>query len=196
MTANAMTTRDLGQDEHHLQHAVDPVPQRVQPVPDDLGGERAVRVGEHPGVDLRAPVEQQRRDDQEDHAEDDPGGAGVRAEEPRLAAFVVRVVPEPDDGEGDDPGQHADGEQVLDEPDEGPVPDAGDRERPGEQRAVGLDDRQQQDDEAPERGRVRRARAPTTSAACAARSPRWPGPPRPGRDARGPRRPARARAAR
>ena len=111
---------DLGQDEHHLQHAVHPVAQRGQPVPDDLGGERAVRVGEHPGVDLRAPVDQQRGDDQEDHPEHDPGGAGVRAEEPGLAAFLMRVVPDPDDGEGDDPGQHADGEQVLDEPDERP----------------------------------------------------------------------------
>ena len=52
----------------------------------------------------------------------------------------------------------------------------------GEQGAVGLDDRQQQDDEAPERQPRAPPRAPTTSAACAARSPRWPGPPtsRPG----------------
>jgi hypothetical protein len=63
----------------------------------------------------------------------------------------------PDHGEGDDAGQHAHGEQVLDEPDERPVPDARDRERPVEQIAVDLDDRQQQDDETPERRRVRRA---------------------------------------
>ena len=82
---------------------------------------------------------------------------GVRAEEPGLAALPVRVVGQPDHGEGDDAGQHADGEQVLDEPDEGPVPDAGDRERAGEQVPVRLDDRQDQDDEAPERQRVRGA---------------------------------------
>ena len=53
---------DLRQDEHHLQDAVHPVAQRVQPVPDDPGGERpGVRVGEHAGVDLRAAVEQQGR---------------------------------------------------------------------------------------------------------------------------------------
>ena len=67
------------------------------------------------------------------------------------------------------PASTADGEQVLDEPDEGPVPDPRERERPGEQVTVGLDDRQQQHDEAPERRRVRRLRAPTTAAACAAR---------------------------
>jgi len=48
--------------------------------------------------------------------------------------------------------------QVLDEPDKGPVPDAGDREGPAEQVAVGLDDRQQQHDETPEGGRVGRPR--------------------------------------
>jgi hypothetical protein len=81
---------------------------------------------------------------------------GVRAEEARPAAFPVRVVAQPDDGERDDAGQHAGGEQVLDEADRRPVADPRDRERAGEQRAVGLDDRQQQHDEAPERRRVRR----------------------------------------
>jgi hypothetical protein len=75
----------------------------------------------------------------------------------RPAAFLVRVVAHPDHGERDDAGEDADGEQVLDEPGERPVPDPRDRERPGEQGAVGLDDRQQQDDEAPERRGVRRA---------------------------------------
>ena len=73
---------DLGQEEDHLQDAVDAVAQRVQPVADDLARERAVGVGEHAGVDLRAAVQQQGGDDQEDHAEHDPGGAGVGAEEP------------------------------------------------------------------------------------------------------------------
>ena len=55
----------------------------MQPVPDDLEANAACGVGEDAGVDLRAAVQQQRRDDQEDHAQDEPGGAGMRAEEPR-----------------------------------------------------------------------------------------------------------------
>ena len=147
---------DLGQDEHRLQHAVDPVPQRRQPVPHDLRRERPVRVREHPGVDLRPPVEQQRGDDQEDHPQHDPRGPGMRPEEPRPPPFPVRVVADPDHREGGDPEQHSDGEQVLDEPDERPVPDHRDREGPGEQIPVHLDDRQDQHDEAPERRRMRR----------------------------------------
>ena len=117
-----------------------------------------MRVGEHPGVDLRAAVQQQRRDDQEDHAEDQPRRARVRAEKPRPAALAVRVVPQPDHGERDDPGQHRDGEQVLKEADGLPVPDAGNRERPAEQVAVRFDDRQQQDSKAPEGQGMRHAR--------------------------------------
>ncbi len=64
---------------------------------------------------------------------------------------------QPDDREGDDAGQHRHGEQVLDEPDDRPVADDRDREAAAEQVTVGLDDRQQQDDEAPERQRVRHA---------------------------------------
>ena len=112
-------------------------------------------VGEDPGVDLRAPVKEQGGDDQEDHAQDQPGGLRVRAEEAGGPAAALRGVPHPDHGERDDRGQHGHREQVLDEPDERPVPDARDGERPGEQGAVGLDDRQQQHDEAPERQRMR-----------------------------------------
>jgi hypothetical protein len=71
---------------------------------------------------------------------------------------AVRVVPQPDHGERDNPGQHRHGEQVLQEPDGGPVPDAGNRERPAEQVAVRLDDRQQQDGKAPEGEGMRHAR--------------------------------------
>ena len=149
---------ELGQDEHRLQDAVDPVAEGVQRPGDHPGRERpGRRVGEHPGVDLRPAVEQERGDDQEDHAEDNPCGPGVGAEEPRSAAFPVRVLAHPDDRERDDPGEHADGEQVLQEPGDRPVPDARDREGAREQVPVGLDDRQQQHDETPERGRVRRA---------------------------------------
>ena len=115
-------------------------------------------VGEHARVNLRAPVQQQRRDHTEDHAEHDPCGPGVRAEKPRPAALPVRVVPQPDHAERDDPGQYRHGEQVLDEPGERPVPDPRNGERPGEQGAERFDDRQQQDGEAPERQGMRRAR--------------------------------------
>ena len=101
------------------------------------------------------------------------------ASEPRLDEKAAAFGRFQDGGEGDDPGEDPDGEQVLDEPDSGPRPDPGDRERPLEQRPVGLDDGQQQDDEAPERGRVRGPgmlhfssfRCPITSVSCAFRSP-------------------------
>ena len=134
-----------------------PYPSGCSQLPTSMRGERPVVVGEHPGVDLRPAVEQQRGDDQEDHGQDQPGGAGVGAEEPRPAAFPVRVVAQPDHRERADPGEHPDGEQVLQEAEHRPVPDAGDREGPGEQVAVGLDDREDQDEEAPERRRVRGA---------------------------------------
>ena len=47
------------------------------------------------------------------------------AEEPGPAALLVRVVAQPDDGEGGQAGQHADGDEVLGEPDQRPVPDPG-----------------------------------------------------------------------
>ena len=136
-----------------------PVAERRQPVPDDLRGERAVVVGEHAGVDLRAPVQQQRRDDQEDHARARPTRRPVcepknrDARPSRCGSFRSRITVNVMI-----PASTADGEQVLQEADGRPVPDAGDRERPAEQVAVRLDDRQQQNDEAPERQGVRHAR--------------------------------------
>jgi hypothetical protein len=44
--------------------------------------ERAVRVGEVAGVDLRAAVDQQRRDHQKDQEQDQPRRSGVRPVEP------------------------------------------------------------------------------------------------------------------
>ena len=120
MTANAHHHRDLGQDEHHLQNRVHLVTQGRQPVPDDLGRERPMRIREHPGVDLRPPVQQQRRDDTEDHPQHDPRRAGMRPEEPRLAALLMRIVLDPDQGERDNPEQHPDREQILNEPDKRP----------------------------------------------------------------------------
>jgi hypothetical protein len=98
--------RELEQDERGLQGLVRGQAERVQPVPDDLRGESAVRVGENAGVDLRAAVDQQRRDDQEDQEQHEPGRAGVRAGEARFAALALRVGPQPDDRERGDAHQH------------------------------------------------------------------------------------------
>jgi hypothetical protein len=114
-----------------------------------------MRVGEVTGVDLCAPVEQQRGDDQEDPQQDKPRGAGVAPGEARCPACPMRIATQPDDAEGDDAGQHPDREQVLAEADHGPVADDRDRERLAEQVPVSLDDRQQQHDRAPEGQRVR-----------------------------------------
>ena len=173
-----------------------PRAKRGQPVPDDLRGERAVRVGEVPGVDLRAPVQQQRGDDQEDHAQHEPRRAGVRPGEPGRPALPLGVVAQPDHREGDQPGQDQHREQVLQEPQRERMPDPGDREPAGEQVPVGLDDREDQDDEAPERDEVSQRPGPSTSAASAGRTPPRPGPRRRVPRASGPPRSAPARAAR
>ena len=148
--------RHLRQQEHRLQHAVDPAAQRRQPVPHQLRGERAVRVGEIAGVDLRAAGQQQRGDDQENTQQHQPRRTRVTAGKPRRPALPARVLPQPDHRERDDPGQHRHREQVLGERDERPVIDA--RELLVEQVPVGLDDRQQQHGETPERERMRQAR--------------------------------------
>ena len=75
---------ELGQQEHHLQHAVDPGAQRVQDLRHDPRREGpGVRVGEDAGVDAaRRGTAARSAMTTEDHAQHDPGGAGVRAEEP------------------------------------------------------------------------------------------------------------------
>ena len=82
-------------------------------------------------------------------SEDDPGGTGVGAVEAGLALEAARGVLQPDDGEDDEGDQDGDGEEVLDEADPVPGPDARDVEVLVEEVAVGLDDREQQDGEAP-----------------------------------------------
>jgi hypothetical protein len=69
-----------------------------------------------------------------------------------------RGVPQPDHREHDQPGQHGHRKQVLQEAQHERMPDPRDRERPAEQVAVGLDDREDQNDEAPEGEQVRGAR--------------------------------------
>ena len=118
-----------------------------------------MRVGEHAGVDLRPPVDQQRGDDQEDHRRGRPrrrgcasrrtGTCGLR----ECGLFRIRITVKVMI-----PASTPTANRSSMNPMNRPVPDPGDGEGPGEQRAVGLDDGQQQHDEAPERGRVRRAR--------------------------------------
>ena len=51
---------------------------------------------------------EQRPDDVEDHEQDEPGAAGVRAVEPRARGLARRGVAQPDDREGDQAEQHGD----------------------------------------------------------------------------------------
>ena len=81
---------ELQQDEGGLDALVGRA-ERVQPVADDLRGERAMRIREVASVDLGAAVDQQGRDDQEDAEPHDPGRAGVGAGEARLAALALRI---------------------------------------------------------------------------------------------------------
>jgi hypothetical protein len=66
-------------------------------------------------------------------------------------------VCEPQDGEDDQREQYGDGEEVLEEAERPPAADQRDVEVALEDRPVRLDDRQEQDHEAPEREEVRRA---------------------------------------
>ncbi len=121
------------------------------------------------GVVLRAAVEQQRDDDQRDHAEHCPRRAGVRAVEPAVALLAVRGVAQPVDREPDDREQHRHGEEVLEEAQPAGVPEEREREVLADhQRAHRLDDRRAEDHEAPEGEEVRDARAaPAQQAALA-----------------------------
>ena len=122
-TRNASTTPICSEQADRLEHVVG--------VPRPSGSSRSAThsdanapcvVREVAGVDLRAAVEQQRPDDVEDHEQDEPGGAGVRAEEPGLAGprlpGCCRSRMTANDDEAD---QHRDGEEVLDEPEPRPA---------------------------------------------------------------------------
>ena len=81
----------------------------------------------------------------------------MRAVEPRPSALPPRVLPQSQHREDSDPDQNRDREQVLDEGDPCPVAQHRDAEVPVDERAVGLDDRQSEDEEAPEDEGVRQA---------------------------------------
>ena len=108
-------------------------------------------------VDLRAAVQGQGRDDQEDHGQDEPRARGVGAVEPRPAALLAGLVAQPDDQEDHDADEHQQDEQVLEEPDDRPRSDEREREPVDEQFEDGLDDGQAQDQEAAEHEDVRDA---------------------------------------
>src|SRR6185437_12022379 len=84
---------------------------------------------------------------------------GVGAEEAGPAAALLRVLAEPDHGEGQQADQDRDDEEVLQEAQPGVGTDERDVEVPVEQRAEALDDGGAEDEEAPEHGGVRGARA-------------------------------------
>jgi hypothetical protein len=148
---------DLPQDEHGLDHVVRGAAQRLQRLGHQLGGEcpRAVVEREVAGVDLRAAVEQQRGDHPEDHPQDDPGRAEVRAVEPGGALPPGRRLPDAEHGEHGQRDQHGHREEVLEEAEHRPGADQRDVEVAPDQRPVRFDDRQEQDQEAPEREEVR-----------------------------------------
>ena len=142
---------DVEDEEDGDQHRVDARPERVQQLGDGMGGEGAPAVGElgRVGVDLGAAVEEQGDHDAGDHEEDEPGRTGVAAVEAGLALETFGGVLQADDGEGDEGEEDGAGEEVLDEADPVPGPDARDVEVLVEEVAVGLDDREEQDGEAP-----------------------------------------------
>ena len=121
-------------------------------------GERPVHALRAVGVDLRAAVEQQRRHDHEDHEQHQPRARGVRAEEPRPAALLGRVVPEADHREDQDADEDQDREQVLEEAHDRPGADDRERETGEEQLTERLDDREGQDQEPEEHEHVGDAR--------------------------------------
>jgi hypothetical protein len=81
----------------------------------------------------------------------------MRAVEARAAVQVLGLVALADDGEGDQAQRDRDGEEVLEDGQRPGLADDRDVEAVGEQVPEGLDDRQEQDDEAPEHEEVRDA---------------------------------------
>ncbi len=69
-----------------------------------------------------------------------------------------RRLTDPDDDERDDGREAEQREEVLDEPEDRPVADDGDLEGRVDERAEGLEDREEEDTEAPEHGGMGRAR--------------------------------------
>ena len=147
--------REVDEDADGGEPLVCRLTERLEDRGEELGREgEVVGVGEVVAVDLRSAVEEQRPDDHEDHEQDEPRGAGVRAVEAREASEAVRVLLDPDCGEDDERGEDGHGEEVLDERDPCPLVDDRDRQIGVDDRQVGLEDGEAEDDEAPEREEV------------------------------------------
>ncbi|SHW84803.1 Uncharacterised protein [Mycobacteroides abscessus subsp. abscessus] len=150
---------DVRQQRDGLDPDVGGVAQRGQQGGHAVGEERAVLVREVLAENVDGGTAEHRvgRDDQEDHDEDLPRATVVRSVEPGLAADVVGVLGQTDDREDDDAGQHGQGEEVLQEAQDGPVPDEWDGELRIEQDAIGFQVDRCQDEEAPHGEEVRNA---------------------------------------
>ena len=142
---------DVEDEEHGDQYGVGAGPERVQQLGHGVRGEGAPAVGElsRVGVDLGAAVEEQGDHDAGDHQEDEPGRLGVAPVETGFAVEPLRGILQADDAEGDEGHEDSDREEVLDEADPVPGPDARDVEVLVEEVAVGLDDGEEKDGEAP-----------------------------------------------
>ncbi len=143
--------RNVEDEEDGGQDRVGAGSERVEQLRHRMRREGAPPVGElgGVGVDLCRAVEEQRDHDAGDHQKNQPRRFGMRTVEARLALETIRRVLQPDDGEGNQGKQHRAGEEVLDETHPVPGADARDVEVLVEEVAVGLNDGEEQDREAP-----------------------------------------------
>ena len=149
---------DVQQQGDGLDDLVGVGAQRFEHAADGVREERRLVVGQVTGADRGTAEQRIGPDDVEDHEQDQPRPAGVRAVEARRAAVVLGLGAQPDDGEDDDAQQHGDGEEVLQEAEDSPLTDQRDVELGVEQHPVGLEVHGGQNEEAPHGEEVRDAR--------------------------------------
>ncbi len=148
---------DVQQQGRRLDDLVGGLAQRAQDDAEQLRQERALAVRQRAVVDRRPADEHVGQDDVEDHEQHQPGAAGVRTVEPRLAAVLLGLGAEPDDRERHDAEEDGGREEVLQEAQRIPTADDRDVEVRLEQEPVRLDVDRQQDEETPHREEVRQA---------------------------------------
>ena len=149
---------DLQPDADRLEPLIGPLSQRGEQRCRPLRREGAALERKDSRVDLGAAVQEQGPDNVEDHEQDEPGALGVAAEEARVATVGGGVVLQAQDREHDDADEDEDAEEILEEPDDRPGADDRHGEVGDEQGAVGLEDGEAEDEEAPEGEHVREAR--------------------------------------
>ena len=140
---------DVQQQRDALDDQVGRLTQRAQCGADSVGEEGAPAVGQVVGRHRGAAEQRVRPDDVEDHEEDQPRAAGVRAVEAGLAADLLGFADDADDRERDDARQHGEREEVLQEAECVPASDERDGELGVEQHAEGLEVHGAEDEEAP-----------------------------------------------